>query len=127
MYLRIGGSAVDEGVLLPHPSVGGLCRCPRGLDAGEEFACATDGSAFTGSQEVQIIAVDRPGNQWLVTRSGLLVDGAPWHSGHLAPQQNEPDSFRRIQTQGVGASIPSAPSNPVDCDGGRAAAASRAG
>lgn len=63
MYLRIGGSAVDEGLLLPNPSGAGLFRCPRDLGADEEFAYASDGSAFTGSQEGQIISVDRGGNR----------------------------------------------------------------
>jgi hypothetical protein len=66
MYLRIGGSAVDEGMLLPNPSVRGRFRCRRGLGADEEFASATDGSTFTTSQEVQSIAIDRPGIRWLV-------------------------------------------------------------
>jgi hypothetical protein len=71
-----GVLAIDEGMLLPNPSLDGLFRCPRGLGGGETFAYASDGSAFTGSKEGQIIAVDRTGNQWLVTRSGFLVD--PW-------------------------------------------------
>ena len=86
MYLRIGGSAVDEGVLRPNPSVGGLFRCPPGLGADEEFAYATDGTAFTGSQEVQIIEVDRPGNQW----GSCSIPSAP-----TSPVDSGEDGLRR--------------------------------
>jgi len=73
-----GVLAVDDGVVQPNTSLGGRFRCPRGLGAGgpDEPGYASDGSAFNGSQEGQIIAIDRGGNQTLVTRSGFLVD--PW-------------------------------------------------
>jgi hypothetical protein len=60
------------------PIVGGNFRCPRGLATGgpDDPGYVSDGSAFTGSQEGQIIAIDRAGTQTLVTRSGFLVD--PW-------------------------------------------------
>jgi hypothetical protein len=69
-----GVLAIDGGP----PILGGNFRCPRGLASGgpDEPGYASDGSAFTGSQEGQIISIDRAGAQTLVTRSGFLVD--PW-------------------------------------------------
>ena len=60
------------------PILGGRFRCPRGLGVGgpDDPGYVSDGSAFTGSQEGQLIAIDRAGTQTLVTRSGFLVD--PW-------------------------------------------------
>ena len=74
-------NAVASGVLAIDggpPILGGNFRCPRGLATGgpDDPGYVSDGSAFTGSQEGQIIAVTRYGDQSLVTRSGFLVD--PW-------------------------------------------------
>ena len=73
-----GVLAVDDGGVQPNPSLGGRFRCPRGLGVAgpDDPGYVSDGSAFTGSQEGQIITIDRAGTQTLVSRSGFLVD--PW-------------------------------------------------
>jgi MYXO-CTERM domain-containing protein len=73
-----GVRSVDDGLPLPDPSLDGSFRCPRGLAVGDPDApgFVSDASAFTGSQEGQIISIERNGQQTLVTRGGFLVD--PW-------------------------------------------------